>query len=82
MHNDTQQYYITLEMTEKSALKKKEDRDIDLSATSTGSREDLEKSILVKMKSVTGADDDVCVAALEDNGWALKPSIEAFFQSK
>jgi hypothetical protein len=65
---------------EKSILKKKEERDLDL--TATRSREDLEQQVLVKMKSVTGANEDICVAMLEDNGYDLKTSIEAFFQSK
>jgi len=66
--------------TEKSIMKKKEERDLDL--TVTRSREELEQQVLVKMKSVTGAEDEVCVAMLESNGYDLKTSIEAFFQSK
>ena len=62
-------------------MKKKEERAID-DLTASRSREDLENQVLVKMKSVTGAEDDVCVAMLENNGYDLKTSIEAFFQSK
>eukprot|EP00542_Grammatophora_oceanica_P003674 CAMPEP_0194070744 /NCGR_PEP_ID=MMETSP0009_2-20130614/88342_1 /TAXON_ID=210454 /ORGANISM="Grammatophora oceanica, Strain CCMP 410" /LENGTH=118 /DNA_ID=CAMNT_0038724031 /DNA_START=24 /DNA_END=380 /DNA_ORIENTATION=+ len=67
---------------EKSVLQKKEERDLDIAATSTGSRDEIERSIMVKMKSVTKADEDVCVAVLQSNGYNLKNSIEAFFQSK
>jgi hypothetical protein len=63
-------------------LKKKEERDLELSATASDSREDLEKAILVKMKNVTKADEDVCVAMLESNGYNLKTSVEAFFQQR
>ena len=61
-------------------MKKKEERELDITATK--SRDELERQVLVKMKSVTGAEDDVCVAMLENNGYDLKTSIEAFFQSK
>jgi hypothetical protein len=44
------------------------------------SREDLQKATIVKMKSVTGAKDDLCIAMLESNGYDLKTSIEAFLQ--
>ena len=64
--------------TERSILKKKEEHDLDITATK--SREELERQVLVKMKSVTGANDDVCIAMLESNGYDLKTSIEAFFQ--
>jgi hypothetical protein len=65
---------------EKSIMKKKEERELDITATK--SRDELERQVLVKMKSVTGAEDDVCIAMLESNGYDLKTSIEAFFQSK
>jgi hypothetical protein len=57
---------------------RKEDRHQSLQACE--SREELEKSILVKMKSVTSAEDPVCIALLEENNYNLKTSIEAFFQ--
>ena len=49
-------------------MKKKELRDRDMIVSTASSREELEKSILVKMKSVTGAEEGVCVAMLEENG--------------
>jgi hypothetical protein len=61
-------------------MKKKEERDMDLKVASARSRDELEKAVVVKMKSVTGADDNVCIALLEDNGYDLKTSIETFFQ--
>jgi hypothetical protein len=56
-------------------------RDNDLSAIESDSRDELEKAIVMKMKSVTNADENVCIALLEDNNYDVKTSIEAFFQS-
>jgi hypothetical protein len=33
------------------------------------------------MKSVTKADESICIALLEENNYDVKTSIEAFFQS-
>lgn len=63
-------------------MEKKQEREMDMMAASARSRDELERAVLVKMKSVTGAEEDVCVAMLESNGYDLKTSIEAFFQSK
>jgi len=46
------------------------------------SKEELQQNVLVKMKSVTGAADDVCVSLLENNNYNLKTSIEAFLSPK
>lgn len=46
------------------------------------SRAELENAVLVKMKSVTGAEDDLCIAMLEENSYDLKTSIEAFYQQR
>lgn len=42
------------------------------------SREELEKATITKLKSVTGAKEEICVAMLESNGYDLKTSIEAY----
>lgn len=64
---------------EKSVLKKKTDAETEIQHS--GSRDDLEKRLLVKMKSVTKADESICVSILESNNYDLKTSIEAYFQS-
>lgn len=45
------------------------------------SPEDLKQGVIARMKSVTNADEDVCVAILEDNKYDLKASLDAFFQT-
>jgi UBA-like domain len=76
-------YTLSLFSTaEKSVLKKKEERDVDSTISSTGSRDELERAMLVKMKSVTNASEDVCISMLESNGYDLKSSIETYFQSR
>mmetsp|Transcript_20579 Transcript_20579/g.30942 ORF Transcript_20579/g.30942 Transcript_20579/m.30942 type:complete len:118 (+) Transcript_20579:173-526(+) len=64
---------------EKSILKKRDDVERDLK--STGSREDLQRNLMTKMKSVTKAKEDVCVSILENNNYDLKTSVETYFQS-
>lgn len=54
------------------------DKDQMLSKATT--REDLQKATLAKMKSVTGADDNVCEATLEKHGYDLKRSIDAYYR--
>jgi UBA-like domain len=63
-------------------LKKKEERDIEVSATLNGSREELERATLIKMKSVTKASEDVCISILESNGYNLKSSVETYLLSR
>ena len=41
----------------------------------------IRKSVLAKMKSVTRAEEEVCISLLEDNQYDLKASIEAFLTS-
>lgn len=48
---------------------------------STQSHDDLKKSVVVKMKGVTNADETVCVSILESHSYDLKTSVEAYFQS-
>ena len=43
--------------------------------------EELKKAVLAKMKSVTKAQEEICVALLEDHKYDLKTSIEAFYAS-
>jgi len=82
-------------MKENQILKTKEEREKLLAATvtsSTGdndsssqegnankSREELRRNLVVRMKSVTNADETVCVSLLESNNYDLKTSIEAYF---
>jgi hypothetical protein len=68
-----------LQLAEKSVLRKKEEAERELE--SGGSREELERNLLIKMKSVTKASEDVCVSLLENNSYDLKTSIEAYFAS-
>eukprot|EP00538_Stauroneis_constricta_P001474 CAMPEP_0119545622 /NCGR_PEP_ID=MMETSP1352-20130426/321_1 /TAXON_ID=265584 /ORGANISM="Stauroneis constricta, Strain CCMP1120" /LENGTH=120 /DNA_ID=CAMNT_0007590195 /DNA_START=103 /DNA_END=465 /DNA_ORIENTATION=+ len=67
---------------EKSILKRKEDLDQEMKLATADSKEELQQNVLVKMKSVTGAADDVCVSLLENNNYNLKTSIEAFLSPK
>jgi UBA-like domain len=48
---------------------------------STQSQDELRRSVLVKMRGVTNADETVCVSILESHSYDLKTSIEAYFQS-
>ena len=66
---------------EREVLRSKEDREREWSLVRSSSRDELQGSVLVKMKAVTKAEDDICIALLEENGYDLKTSIEAFFQS-
>ena len=65
--------------TERQVLKRKEERDQDRILQKATSREELESATVTKMKTVTGADEDVCVAILRNNSYDLKTSIETFF---
>ena len=62
-------------------MAKAKERDSEQAICKASSREELQKAVLVKMKAVTNADDDVCIALLEDFQYDLKQSIEAFFQN-
>jgi hypothetical protein len=82
-HTDPLSHFVfgLIVLSERSVLRTKEARDNDLTAVKADSRDELEKAIVMKMKSVTNADESVCVALLEDNNYDVKTSIEAFFQS-
>ena len=72
--------YSSLFFPEKSILQKhNKGNDDTMNGSVTTSVE--EHVALAEMKSVTNADDQVCVAILENNNYDLKTSIEAFFQS-
>jgi hypothetical protein len=71
-----------LSVLERNVLKRKEEIEHDQMLMKATSREELEQATLTKMKSVTGAKDDVCIAMLESNGYDLKTSIEAFYIKK
>ena len=62
-------------------MKKKRERDSEQSLHQASSRDELQQAVVVKMKAVTNADEDVCVALLEDYQYDLKQSVEAFFQT-
>ena len=64
---------------ERKVLQRKDDWDTIKSASS---REELQKNVVVRMKSVTGAKDDICISMLESNGYDLKTSIETFFNRR
>jgi hypothetical protein len=50
-------------------LSKRQERELEQATLKAESREDMKSSILVKMKSVTNADESVCVALLEDHSY-------------
>jgi hypothetical protein len=66
---------------ERAVMAKKKERDAEQQLTKASSRDELLQAVIVKMKAVTNADEDVCVALLEDFGYDLKQSVEAFFQT-
>ena len=66
--------------TEHSIISKKKEQDAELELTQASSREELQKAVVVKMKAVTNADDEVCISILEDYHYDLKQSVEAYFQ--
>ncbi|CAB9498412.1 expressed unknown protein [Seminavis robusta] len=66
---------------EKAVMAKKKEQDSENQLQKASSREELQKAVVVKMKAVTNADEDVCIALLEDFQYDLKPAVEAFFAS-
>lgn len=68
--------------TESEILIRHADRHQDLDLQKSNSREELQRNILVRMQSVTKANESVCIALLEDNNYDLKTSVEAFFQPR
>lgn len=43
------------------------------------SEEEIKHTILAKMKSLTTADEEVCIELLESNKYDLNTSVEAYF---
>jgi len=70
---------ISLPHLEHKVKKRKEEAEQDRMLMKAQSREELQQATLTKMKNVTGAKEDVCVAMLESNGYDLKTSVETFF---
>lgn len=65
---------------EKAVLKREEDRESDRELKGATSRELLERATITKMKSVTGADDAICIAMLRENNYDVEESIEAYLE--
>jgi len=59
-------------------LKKLEDREREWTLSASSSRDELQRNVVARMKSVTNASDDVCVSLLETHSYDLKTSIEAY----
>jgi UBA-like domain len=68
--------------TEHEIVGSKDERAQDLSNLSSESKEELQRSVVVKMQAITKANENLCIALLEKNGYDLETSIEAFFQHK
>lgn len=70
-------------LTERQVLANTEDRRRQLldGLRATQSQDELKRTVLVKMKNVTNADETICVSILESHSYDLKTSVEAYFQS-
>ena len=66
-------------VAERNVLKRLVDREDDQILVKARNRSELQMATLRKMKSVTGARDDLCTTLLESNGYDLKASIEAYY---
>lgn len=66
---------------ERTVLQQKEDRESEMILLKASSREELQKATLIKMKSVTKADEGTCRELLEDSKYNLEQAIAAYFQS-
>ena len=71
-------FFLFLLILERAVLQRQEDQKNQALAYCS-SREELQHNLIVQMKSVTGAEEDVCGSTLESNGYDLKTSIEAFY---
>ena len=60
-------------------MKKLSEREIDQNLNFATTPTELKAAILARVKNVTGAKDDICIAMLESNGYDMKASIEAFY---
>mmetsp|Transcript_11208 Transcript_11208/g.26946 ORF Transcript_11208/g.26946 Transcript_11208/m.26946 type:complete len:128 (-) Transcript_11208:466-849(-) len=63
---------------ERAVLKRQEERNGDRLLKQATSREELERATITKMKTVTGADEAICIAMLRDHRYDVEESIEAY----
>jgi len=68
------------ELPERAILDRKVSRDNNRGLEAATSREELERSTIAKMKTVTGADESICIAMLQRHGYDVEESIEAFLE--
>ncbi len=68
-----------IDQSEKQVISRQSERHQQLQLAE--SPEDLKQGVINRMKSVTNAEEDLCIAILEDNKYDLKASLDAFFQS-
>lgn len=67
--------------TETQIVASAREREESMSLVKASSRSDLRQTLLMKMKSVTNADESICISLLESNSFDLKTSIEAYFST-
>lgn len=65
---------------ERAVLKRFEERNRDRSLKGATSRLELEQATIAKMRNVTGAEEDVCIAILEQHGYDVTQSVEAYLE--
>jgi len=64
---------------ERAVLKRLSERECDRELLAATSKDEIEKATISKMKHVTGEmDESVCIGLLQDHGYDLKESIEAY----
>jgi hypothetical protein len=68
-----------LDHLEKQVISRQSERHQQLQLGETP--EVIKQGVINRMKSVTNAEEDLCIAILEDNKYDLKASLDAFFQS-
>ncbi|GKY91702.1 hypothetical protein MPSEU_000142000 [Mayamaea pseudoterrestris] len=71
-------YDFALESQILASAKEREQSQMLTAATTPAS---LQETLVVKMKSITNADESICVSLLESNSYDLKSSVEAYFAS-
>jgi len=71
---------LSLSFAERAVLKRKEEREKDRGLRSSTTREAMEQATIAKMKTVTGADDAICLAMLRDHNFDVEESIEAYLE--
>jgi hypothetical protein len=68
-------------VTENQIVASAKEREQIQTLTAARTRADIRETLLVKMKSVTNADEAICISLLESNSFDLKTSIEAYFST-